>query len=75
MVEALARGVHEQWAAARTKESWQYGPARDDRKKCHPCLIPYEELPESEREYDRISAVTTLKLIKKFGFDIVKTQH
>ena len=41
----------------------------------HPCLIPYEELPESEREYDRISAVTTLKLIKKFGFDIVKTQH
>ena len=74
LVEALAKDVHEQWAAARMKDGWRYGPARDDREKLHPCLVPYEELPESEKEYDRISAVSTLKLIRKFGFDIVKKQ-
>ncbi len=72
LVEALAKDVHEQWAAARMRDGWQYGPARNDQKKLHPCLIPYEELPESEKEYDRITAITTLKLIRKFGFDIVK---
>ena len=72
LVEALANDVHEQWAAARMRDGWQYGPARNDQKKLHPCLIPYEELPESEKEYDRITAITTLKLIRKFGFDIVK---
>ena len=75
LVELLAKDVHEQWAAARIRDGWQYGPTRDDRKKYHPCLIPYEELPESEKEYDRISALTTLKLIRKFGFDIVKKQR
>ena len=72
LVEALAEDVHEQWAAARMRDGWRYGPARDDRNKLHPCLVPYGELPESEKEYDRISAVSTLKLIRKFGFDIVK---
>ena len=75
LVEALAEDVHEQWAAARMRDGWRYGPARDDRNKLHPCLVPYGELPESEKEYDRISAVSTLKLIRKFGFDIVKKQR
>ena len=75
LVEALAEDVHEQWAAARMRDGWRYGPARDDRNKLHPCLVPYAELPESEKEYDRISAVSTLKLIRKFGFDIVKKQR
>ena len=72
LIEALAKDVHEQWAAARMRDGWKYGPERDDRRKLHPCLVSYEELPESEKEYDRITATTTLKLIIKFGFDIVK---
>ncbi|MBR5780829.1 MAG: Ryanodine receptor Ryr, partial [Bacteroidales bacterium] len=41
-----------------------------DTLKTHPCLIPYEELPEVEKAYDRDTALGTLKLIKKLGFKI-----
>ena len=72
LVEALAEDVHDQWALERMKAGWKYGPERNDQLKHHPCLVPYNELPESEKQYDRITAISTLKLIKKFGFDIVK---
>ena len=72
LIEALAENVHNHWALGRIKDGWQYGPERDDKKKFHPCLIPYNELPESEKEYDRNTAIATLKLINKFGFDIQK---
>ena len=51
---------------------WTYGARRDDEKKTHPCLVPYEELPEIEKDYDRNTAIGTLKLIQALGFDIVK---
>lgn len=69
--EMIAKNVHEMWAESRIKEGWTYGPQRDDKKKTHPCLIPYEELPESEKAYDRNSCMETLKLIIKLGFRIV----
>jgi hypothetical protein len=72
LVEALAEDVHDQWAAARIRDGWQYGSERNDQLKFHPCLVPYGELPEAEKEYDRITAVSTLKLIRKFGFAITK---
>ena len=40
--------------------------------KTHPCLVPYEDLPEVEKAYDRDTAVGTLKLICKLGFKITK---
>lgn len=54
----------------RIAQGWSYGPERDDAAKKHPCLIPYEELPEAEREYDRNTAVETIRLILKLGFTI-----
>lgn len=72
LVEALAKNVHEVWAQNRMSEGWTLGPVRDDARKQHPCLIPYEQLPESEREYDRATATATLKLIEKLGFVISK---
>ena len=56
----------------RLSEGWTYGARRDDEKKTHPCLVPYEELPEIEKDYDRNTAIGTLKLIQALGFDIVK---
>ena len=70
LIEAMAKNVHEVWAENRIKQGWTYGEERNDEKKLHPCLVPYEELPESEKEYDRNTAVETLKLIKKLGFSI-----
>lgn len=69
--EKIAENVHEVWAQARISEGWTYGPVRDDQKKQHPCLVPYDELPEVEKEYDRNTSQETLKMIMKFGFKIV----
>lgn len=70
--EVIAKNVHEVWASERVKEGWTYGEKRDDEKKITPCLVPYEELPESEKEYDRQTAFQTLKLVVKLGYKISK---
>ena len=70
--EAIAENAHDVWAEARKKEGWTFGKERDDSNKLHPDLIPYTALPDSEKEYDRIMAFNTIKLVRKLGFDIVK---
>ena len=70
--EAIAENAHDVWAKARMDEGWTYGKERDDVNKHHPDLVPYTALPDSEREYDRIMAFNTIKLVKKLGFDIIK---
>jgi len=72
LVEQMAKNVHEVWAEARIRQGWSYGPERNDQLKTHPCLVPYEALPESEKEYDRNTAISTLKLIMKLGFKITR---
>lgn len=67
LVELLAKAVHDTWAAERFAAGWVYGPERDDVKKTHPCLVPYEELPESEKEYDRQTARTTIAMLLAQG--------
>lgn len=70
ITEILARNVHEVWASRRIKEGWQFGEQRNDAQKLHPFLIDYNNLPESEKEYDRSTAIETLKVILKLGFEI-----
>lgn len=70
--EAIAENAHEIWAKARTDQGWTYGPERNDQKKETPDMVPYCNLPESEKLYDREMAMQTLKLVKKLGFDIVR---
>lgn len=72
LVEMIAKNVHEVWAQNRMEEGWIYGEQRNDALKTHPCLIPYEELPEIEKAYDRDTAFGTLRLISKLGFKITK---
>lgn len=72
LVEDMAKNVHEVWAQTRIGQGWTYGEVRNDALKHHPCLVEYEELPEEEREYDRNTAVSTLKLIHQLGFKIIK---
>ena len=72
LVEAMAKNVHEVWAQSRMEQGWTYGQERNDQLKHHPCLIPYEELPEVEKAYDRDTAIGTLKLISRLGFKITK---
>jgi len=72
LTELLARNAHENWAAQRQADGWRWGPTRDDVRKLHPSLVPYDELPESERVYDRATAMETVKGILKLGFCISK---
>ena len=72
LVEIIAKNVHEVWAKSRMDQGWTYGEERNDALKQHPCLIPYEELPEIEKAYDRDTAFGTLKFIVKAGFKISK---
>ena len=72
LIETLARNNHDIWAEQRLGEGWTLGPERDDRKKQTPLLLPYEDLPESEKEYDRKMAVGVLKAVIAAGYGIEK---
>ena len=72
LVEALAENVHDTWARSRIDAGWTYGPVRDDAKKTNPCLVPYAELPESEKAYDRDTALATIKFIMSDGRRITR---
>ena len=70
LTELLARNNHDIWAQKRLADGWTCGP-RNDALKQNPCLVPYEELPDSEKEYDRQTAIQTLKTIVALGYRIV----
>ena len=72
LVEDISKNVHEVWAESRINQGWKFGELRNDELKTHPCLIPYENLPDSEKEYDRNTSIGTIKLIMKLGFKISK---
>lgn len=72
LVEQMAKNVHDVWAQSRIEQGWTYGEERSDVLKQNPCLVPYEELSDEEKEYDRSTALETLKLISKLGFRITK---
>lgn len=70
--EKIAKNVHDIWAKQRIEQGWSYGEVRNDEMKQHPCLVPYDELPESEKEFDRNTTMETLKLIIKLNWKIEK---
>lgn len=72
--EAIAENAHEIWAENRQAEGWTYGPKRDDLLKQTPDMVPYSQLPESEKKYDREMAMKTIKLLKKLGYDLIKRE-
>lgn len=74
LVEQLAKNVHDIWAVGRLNDGWTFGPERNDTLKHHPCLVDYSDLPESEKEYDRNTAMETLKMILKLGWKVENNQ-
>ena len=72
LTELLAENAHDIWARQRLAEGWRYGPERNDERREHPDLVPYGQLPDSEKEYDRNTALETLKAIVAIGYQIVK---
>lgn len=74
LTEQIAENVHNVWAAGRIAEGWSYGEEKSVAAKTTPCLVPYDELPENEKDYDRNTAMETLRLIIKMGYTIKKNE-
>lgn len=72
LAEKLAENTHEVWAAGKLAEGWKYDEKLDREKKTHPLLVPYGELAESDKDYDRRTSLETLKLLMKLGYKIEK---
>ena len=72
--EFLAKNTHEVWAKTKIDEGWRFASKRNDRLKETPQLVAYEELPESEKDYDRVITINVLKLIIKLGYEIKNTK-
>ena len=70
LIERLAENNHNHWARKRIEEGWHHGPKRNDSDKEHPDLVPYAELSESEKGYDRKTVTEVLKAIIAVGYDI-----
>lgn len=75
LANLLSANVHDVWAVGRIKEGWTYGPTRDDAKKETPCMVPFEELPDSEKSYDLNTTFETLKVLVKLGYTITPPQE
>lgn len=72
LTEKIAENVHDVWALGRIREGWTYGEVKDAEKKTTPLLVPYGDLPESEKDYDRNTALETLRLVVSLGYKIEK---
>jgi len=73
LTELLAKNAHAHWARQRLADGWRYGPERNDARKEHPDLVPYEAPTEAEKDYDRITAMETLKTIIALGYRIERS--
>lgn len=75
LLEQLAENTHDIWAQQRIAEGWSYGPSRNDRQKEHPNLVPYKQLAESEKEYDRKISLETIKMLRALGYTIAPPEE
>ena len=70
LLEQVSEQVHISWMKKRMQEVWTYGKERKDIKKTTPCIVPYNELPEDEKEYDRETVRTVVNALLELGYSI-----
>lgn len=75
LTEYIAENAHEEWAKQRLKEGWTFAPKTNKKRKQSFDLVPYCELLDKEKEYDRKMAMNTLKVLYKFGINIEMTKE
>lgn len=52
--DAGPSGSHENWMKLKLSTGWVFGPTKDAALKQHPCLVPYDQLPEEQRIKDHL---------------------
>ena len=71
-IELMAEHNHDTWAQGKIAKGYSCGPITDDSVKLHKDLVPYDELPEETKDYDRDTCIANLKLLYKLGYRIEK---
>ena len=71
-IESLAELEHERWSKEKLDNGWQFGKIKDADHKLHPCLIPWNILPEDEREKDRILVKRIPQILASVGYGVIR---
>ena len=63
-LEILARMEHDRWWADRALDGWKFGDPRDNVRKLHPNMVPYDELSEPVKQLDRDNILHIIEILK-----------
>lgn len=74
LTERLAASTHDVWAVGKMSQGYVFGETTNDDAKTHADLIPYADLSEDKKDYDRNTAMETLKAIYALGYEICPKQ-
>jgi len=71
----MARMEHDRWCTERRGQGWRQGAERNDARKLHPDLVPWEELTDEAREKDRMMVRDLPAFLAKAGFQVERTDR
>jgi RyR domain len=75
VIEALAETLHDAWYQEHKKQNWRCGPQRNEEAREHPLMRPFKDLPEPEKERNRLTARVTHAKLLDVGFRIVRQSN
>lgn len=61
--EATPEQMHDNWVKDKIDAGWVYGPTKDAGNKTHPCIVPYDQLPQEQRVKDYLFSAVVDSLI------------
>jgi hypothetical protein len=71
-VDWLAEREHERWMRERRAQGWTYGAVRDNARKLHPAMVPWDDLDEEDKDKDRNAIRATPAILRDAGFQILR---
>lgn len=69
-VELMAEMEHGRWIVERLRSGWKYGSKRDAINKISPFLVPWKDLPDKVKDYDRNAVRNWPALFSQAGLEI-----